>query len=182
MLEIAGSLVTIDAMGCQTEIAQTIIDCKADYVLAVKGNQPTLHKGISWFFLTHREKGFARTRVSRHQTHEEGHGREETRWYYVCSVPRDLPDRKRWPKLAAIGWTISDTMRDGRRCHEMRLLHHEPQALGPRVRRRGTWPLVDREQPSLATRRNVRRGSIAPASRICRRELQHPSAHGAPAC
>ncbi len=59
-------------------------------------------------------------RVSRWQTYEEGHGREETRWYYVCSVPRDLPDRKRWPQLAAIGWTISDTMRDGKRCYEMR--------------------------------------------------------------
>ena len=120
MLEIAGSLVTIDAMGCQTEIAKTIIDSKADYVLAVKKNQPTLYDGISWFFLTKREKNFAGVRVSRHQTHEKGHGREETRLYYVCSVPRDLPDCKRWPKLAAIGWTISDTMRDGKRCCDMR--------------------------------------------------------------
>jgi len=120
MLEIAGSLVTIDAMGCQTEIAQTILDAKADYVLAVKKNQPTLYDGISWFFLSQREQDFAGVRVSRHQTYEEGHGREETRLYYVCSVARDLPDRKRWPKLAAIGWTINDTMRDGRRCYEMR--------------------------------------------------------------
>ena len=52
MLEISGSLVTIDAMGCQTEIAKTIIDSEADYVLAVKKNQPTLYDGISWFFLT----------------------------------------------------------------------------------------------------------------------------------
>ena len=120
MLEISGSLVTIDAMGCQTEIAKTIIDSKADYVLAVKKNQPTLYDGISWFFLKNREQDFAGVRVSRHQTHEKGHGREETRLYYVCSVPRDLPDRKRWPNLAAIGWTINDTMRGGKRCYEMR--------------------------------------------------------------
>ena len=120
MLEIKGSLVTIDAMGCQTEIAQTIIDAGADYVLAVKDNQKTLHKGISWFFLTQREQNFRSVRVSRHETYEEGHGREETRQYYVCAVPRDLPDCKRWPKLAAIGWTINDTLRDGKRCYEMR--------------------------------------------------------------
>ena len=120
MLEISGCLVTIDAMGCQTEIAKAIIDSKADYVLAVKKNQRTLYDGISWFFLMKREQNFAGVRVSRHQTQEKGHGREETRLYYVCSVPRDLPDRKRWPELAAIGWTINDTMRDGKRCYEMR--------------------------------------------------------------
>ena len=120
ILEISGSLVTIDAMGCQTEIAQKILDAKADYVLAVKGNQPTLFEGISWFFLTARDRGFARTPVSRHQTHGRGHGREETRSYFVCDVPRDLPDRKRWPKLSAIGWAISDTVRGGKHCYEMR--------------------------------------------------------------
>jgi predicted transposase YbfD/YdcC len=120
ILEISGSLVTIDAMGCQTEIAQAIVDAKADYVLAVKENQPTLHDGISWFFLTQREKGFAHKAVSHHETREKGHGREETRSYFVCDVPRDLSDRQRWPKLTAIGWVISDTMRDGKHCHEMR--------------------------------------------------------------
>jgi predicted transposase YbfD/YdcC len=120
MLEISGCLVTIDAMGCQTEIAQAIVDAGADYVLAVKGNQPKLHDEISWFFLTQRARGFARTPVSRHETRGRGHGREEVRSYFVCDVPRDLPDRKRWPKLTAIGWAISDTLRDGKRSYEMR--------------------------------------------------------------
>jgi predicted transposase YbfD/YdcC len=120
ILEISGCLVTIDAMGCQTKIAQAIVDAGADYVLAVKDNQPTLHDGISWFFLTQHEKGFARIRVSRHETRDKGHGREETRSYFVCAVPRDLPDRQRWPKLAAIGWAISDTLRDGKRSSERR--------------------------------------------------------------
>jgi predicted transposase YbfD/YdcC len=120
ILAISGSLVTIDAMGCQTEIAQAIVDAGANYVLAVKDNQPTLHKGISWFFLTVREKRFARTPVSRYETRAKGHGREETRSYFVCGAARDLPDRQRWPNLAAIGWVISETVRGGKRCHEMR--------------------------------------------------------------
>lgn len=120
ILEITGCLVTIDAMGCQTKIAQAIVDAGADYVLAVKDNQPTLHNGISWFFLTQREKGFSGRRVSRHETRGKGHGRVETRSYFVCDVPRDLPDRQRWPELAAIGWAISETIRGGKPCHEMR--------------------------------------------------------------
>ncbi len=120
MLEISGSLVTIDAMGCQTTIAKTIIDSNADYVLAVKKNQPTLYDGISRFFLMNREQNFAGVRVSRHQTYEKGHGREETRLYFVCAVPHDLPDRKRWPSLAAIGCTTNITIRGGKRCYETR--------------------------------------------------------------
>src|SRR5271168_3448914 len=50
LLEVAGAVVTIDAMGCQTEIAEKIVEKKADYVLAVKANQPTLHEGIIDFF------------------------------------------------------------------------------------------------------------------------------------
>jgi predicted transposase YbfD/YdcC len=120
ILEISGCLVTIDAMGCQTAIAQAIVDAGADYVLAVKNNQPTLHDGISWFFHVKRETGFARTKFSRFQTHDHGHGREELRTYYVCDVPRDLPDRQRWPKLTALGLALSDTIRDGKHSVEMR--------------------------------------------------------------
>jgi predicted transposase YbfD/YdcC len=110
--------VTIDAMGCQTAIAQAILDAKADYVLAVKENQPTLYDGIAWYFLCQRNEHFARVPVSRHQTNERGQGREERRTYFVCDVPKDLPDRQRWPKLAASGMVISDTLRDGKVCYE----------------------------------------------------------------
>lgn len=58
LLEIAGAVVTIDAMGCQAEIAAKILGRKADYVLAVKGNQPTLHEGIVDFFLDQMEDDF----------------------------------------------------------------------------------------------------------------------------
>lgn len=120
ILEISGSLVTIDAMGCQVEIAQKIVNAKADYLLAAKGNQPTLHQGLIDFFKDHLEDDFARTNVRRHETEEKGHGREELRWYCICPVPDDLPDRSRWPKLKAIGIAISNTQRDGKDCNEIR--------------------------------------------------------------
>jgi predicted transposase YbfD/YdcC len=114
MLEISGCLVTIDAMGCQTEIAEKIIASKADYVLAVKRNQPTLYEGIEAYFLDHLDDDFARVKVSRHETIEHGHGRDEHRTYYVCDVPADLPDRARWKRLTRIGVAIRMTTREGK--------------------------------------------------------------------
>ena len=120
LLEIAGAVVTIDAMGCQTEIAEKILERKADYVLAVKGNQPTLHEGVVDFFLDQMEDDFARVKVSRHETKEKGHGRIEHRTYYVCDVPDDLPDASRWAGLKRIGVAIGDTVRSGKPCDDVR--------------------------------------------------------------
>jgi predicted transposase YbfD/YdcC len=120
LLELSGCLVTIDAMGCQTEIAREVVAAGADYVLALKGNQPTLHDGVVQFFLDHFDDDFARVEVSRHETEERGHGRQERRSYFVCEAPEDLPDRGRWPKLAAIGVAISDTVRGGKPCDDVR--------------------------------------------------------------
>ena len=89
-------------------------------MLAVKGNQPTLHEGIVEFFLDHLEDDFARVKVSRHETKEKGHGRDEHRTYYVCDVPEDLPDRARWKGLKRIGVAISDTVRGGKPCDDVR--------------------------------------------------------------
>jgi predicted transposase YbfD/YdcC len=120
ILEISGCLVTIDAMGCQVEIAEKVVASGADYVLAVKGNQPTLHEGIGAFFLDHLEDDFARVSVSRHEKKEKGHGRTETRSYLVCEAPDDLPDRARWKGLKGIGVAIGETTRDGRVVSEVR--------------------------------------------------------------
>ena len=120
ILAISGCLVTIDAMGCQTNIAEAIVGGGADYVLAVKRNQPTLHDGIAAFFDQQLDNDFADVKVSRHETNERGHGREETRHYFVCSVPDNLPDAARWSKLKAIGIAISDVLRDGKSCSHVR--------------------------------------------------------------
>ena len=120
MLELSGSLVTIDAMGCQTEIAKQIVEAGAVYCLAVKGNQPTLHQGIIDFFLDHMEDDFARTKVRRYVTQEKGHGRQERREYYICPVPDDLPDRGRWKGIKAIGMVINITVKGGKETGEVR--------------------------------------------------------------
>jgi predicted transposase YbfD/YdcC len=120
LIEISGALVTIDAMGCQTEIAAQIVAKDADYCLAVKGNQPTLHQGLMDHFEEHLADDFARTKVRRHATQETGHGREDERTYFICPVPEDLPDRERWAGLKAIGLAITSTIRGGQECSEVR--------------------------------------------------------------
>jgi len=114
LLELKGCLVTIDAMGCQTAIAAAILDREADYVLAVKDNQPTLHRGLEEFFTTQMEDDFARVAVGRYEKEEKGHGRVEHRAYYVCDAPADLRDGRRWKGLAAIGVAINISSRDGK--------------------------------------------------------------------
>lgn len=146
MLEISGCLVTIDAMGCQTEIARQIIAGNADYALHVKGNQPTLHKGIEEFFDEHLEEDFARTKVRRYETEDKGHGREEARYYYICPVPDDLPDRSRWANLKAVGIAISNTQRDGKDCNEVRYYILSKYLSGRRFAEavRGHWGIENR--------------------------------------
>ena len=120
IIELSGCLVTIDAMGCQTEIARQIVDAGADYVLAVKGNQPKLFNGIVAFFSDHLEDDFARVTVRRHETREREHGQDTVRLYLICPVPDDLPDKARWPHLRAIGMAITATTRDGKESSEIR--------------------------------------------------------------
>jgi predicted transposase YbfD/YdcC len=120
MLELSGAMVTIDAMGCQTEIASRIVAAGADYCLAVKDNQPTLHRGIIGFFERHVDDEFAGLRMRYHVTDEQGHGRQESRYYMICPVPDELPDRSRWVGLKAIGVAISQTQRDGKTVSENR--------------------------------------------------------------
>jgi predicted transposase YbfD/YdcC len=85
MLEIAGCIVTIDAMGCQTDIAAKIIEKEADYVLAVKGNQGNLYADIVGYFDWALGDKFKQSDYASHQTTEGDHGRIEVRSYYATS-------------------------------------------------------------------------------------------------
>ena len=79
MLAIEGAIVTIDAMGCQHDIAQKVVDKKADYVLALKGNQGALRDDVETFVAEQKATGFKDTTISRDSTVDGDHGRIETR-------------------------------------------------------------------------------------------------------
>lgn len=99
MLAIEGAVVTIDAMGCQRDIAAKIVAKKADYVLALKGNQGTLREDIELFATEQKAKGFTDTTVSRHETVDGDHGRIETRTYTAFHDVAWLQERHQWPGL-----------------------------------------------------------------------------------
>lgn len=121
MLEIKGCLVTIDAMGCQREIAAKITDAKANYVLAVKDNQPKLYEAIVEFFIKHLEDDCESIDCRRHETHEKGHGREEDRYYYLAKLPKDFPLTEKWKGLKAIGMACRVTRdKKGKETHDTR--------------------------------------------------------------
>jgi predicted transposase YbfD/YdcC len=102
LLAIEGAIVTIDAMGCQRDIAQKIVDKKADYVLALKGNQGSLRDDVELFVAEQAAAGFKDTTVSRDQTVDGDHGRIETRITTVIHDVAWLRQRHEWPGLSAV--------------------------------------------------------------------------------
>jgi predicted transposase YbfD/YdcC len=102
MLAIEGAVVTADAMGCQRDIAQKIKDKKADYILALKGNQGTLREDVELFANEQKVKNFSATIVSRHRTVDADHGRIETRDITVIHDIDWLQERHQWPSLKSV--------------------------------------------------------------------------------
>ena len=106
LLELKGCIITIDAMGCQKDIAAKIItDCEADYVLGLKGNQGALHEDVKLYFetLSPRDK----QKENGHTTKEKGHGRFEIREYYLETNIDWLWQQVDWIGLNAIGMVKS---------------------------------------------------------------------------
>jgi predicted transposase YbfD/YdcC len=99
LVDIKGAIITIDAMGTQKAIAEQIIDGKADYVLALKGNQGTLHDAVIAYIDKQSQDDFAKAKARRHITQETGHGREETRSYIQMPVPETLRGLELWKGL-----------------------------------------------------------------------------------
>jgi predicted transposase YbfD/YdcC len=106
LLDLEGCIVTIDAAGCQKEIAAQIRQQQADYVLAVKDNQPTLANDLLEAFIAHADEDYTHPSLRRYKTVERGHGRKETREYFVADVPARVTERKEWKDAQSIGLVI----------------------------------------------------------------------------
>jgi predicted transposase YbfD/YdcC len=110
-LAVAGCIVTIDAMGCQRAVAQQILDQDGAYVLALKGNQGTLHQEVADSFAQAEASGFAGMAVDYARQVDKGHGRIEVRQHWVLTEPAVLTwlqERHAWPGLQAIGKVVAE--------------------------------------------------------------------------
>ncbi len=125
-LAIRGALVTIDAMGCQTKIAQKVLDREADYLLAVKKNWPNLHAEIKRAFDDPAFGKSATTGLLRHDTTDADHGRIEVRRHTVShdvsflQTDRRFPGEPRFPGLKAIAMVEAEVERGGKTTRERR--------------------------------------------------------------
>ena len=95
-IDVSGAIVTIDAMGCQTDIAKKIVEKQAEYCLALKGNQSGLHEDVKLYF-----ENLPAEQTS--STKEKGHGRIEKREYFLETDIDWLPQKTAWAGLKAIG-------------------------------------------------------------------------------
>ena len=120
MLAIEGAIVTIDAMGCQREIARKIVDRRADYILALKGNQGTLREDVELFAAEQKANGFRDTAISRHESVDGDHGRIETRTTTAIHEIGWLQERHNWPGLQGVAMVESRREIDARVEHETR--------------------------------------------------------------
>ena len=111
LLDLKDCVVTIDAAGCQKDIAAQLVAKEADYVLALKENQPTLYDQVSNYFLDQLEKEGAERKLRHHREVEDGHGRTETRETFVAPATKEMVASGAWLGLVTVVLVI-------RRCVE----------------------------------------------------------------
>lgn len=108
LLTLKGAIVTMDAMGCQKAITNQIVSKEGNYVIALKGNQGSLHQDVQDFFELEAKTEFKEIEVEEHQTIDKGHGRLETRRYILCNDIAWLKERHpEWSTLQGIGFVYA---------------------------------------------------------------------------
>jgi predicted transposase YbfD/YdcC len=120
LIDIQGAIITIDAMGTQTAIAEKIIDGEGDFILALKGNQGTLHDATIDYIHQQTKTDFQGIGARRLDTVEKKHGRTEKRTYIQMPAPESLPGFNNWKGLLSIGIAFLWSIRDGKETSEVR--------------------------------------------------------------
>lgn len=144
VLDLAGCIVTIDAMGCQREIVKKIIEKDADYVIAVKKNQPTLYEQVEQVFKQAIRNHGEGLKISSFNSKELNRGREEIRNYLMISdVSVQIDSLKKWQNLTSIGMVESVRVLAGKTSVEIRYfissLENDAQKLAEAIR--GHWSI-----------------------------------------
>jgi predicted transposase YbfD/YdcC len=139
VLNLKGCTVTIDALGCQTEIVAEIRDQEGHYLLAVKANQPTLQADLSQVFEEALNTDYAGVRHDTHTTQETAHGRTTQRTYQAIELRRDHPQRQKWRDLRTLVFATSHVVKDDQETWETRMyisdLAPRAQSLGAAIRK-----------------------------------------------
>jgi len=151
LLDLRGQTVTIDAMGCQKEIAAQIRGQKGHYILALKGNQGTLADDMERFYEEAVDRKFAGVEHSTVDTFDRGHGREEFRSYDAMEIPQDHPQRAVWKDLRSLVVVTSCREMDGEEHWETRqyITSHAPQAKQLAKAIRQHWGIENTQHWSL---------------------------------
>ena len=119
MLNLKGTTVTIDAMGCQKDIAAKVVKGEGDYLLALKDNHPKLSQAVEEEFLTAVNADVPPRNMRRQTTTEVSRGREECRQYFAMPAPQTLPGFADWANLASIVMVVRTRMINGRETGEV---------------------------------------------------------------
>ncbi len=119
-IDVQEAIITIDAAGCQKNIAAKIIDGGGDYVLSLKGNQGNLHQAVQNWITDQMENDFTDVTVRKHETTVKGHGRVDTLIYYQFKAPATLPGRSQWKGLRTIGIAIRISKQGDKETTEVR--------------------------------------------------------------
>lgn len=120
LLELKGCIITIDAMGCQKEIARQISDKGAEYVLSLKGNQSNLNEDVSRYFEAVLKERQIYPETKDKTTYDNGHGRLEKRRYYLTNDIEWLEQKEEWKNLRTIGMVHSRVIEKGEEREEIR--------------------------------------------------------------
>jgi predicted transposase YbfD/YdcC len=176
LMELSGATVTLDAMHCQVETAQAILDAQADFILIVKRNQEGLYACLLDLFLKYGEDNYDVEGLRKHVTVEKSHGRKERREYYFIEAPADSPALARWPGVRSLGM-IHRRRQDGAKEHEETLFvisSHPPKVKMLSKHIRGHWGIENRQHWILDVtfaedQSRIRKGSSPEISAAFRR-------------